>query len=148
MLDATRIPLQLSFVYGPTITVEIKPKQGFYQTHPGINVPYCNNCILQVFFALFTIRSYFKIEKWRSAAFDAMYDFCPLELYSGNRTRMCLTIDSLIRDPHRNLRIFVDGNVIHDEISILPRTDLDNLLFPGAVKADVDTLISAVIFNN
>lgn len=73
-----------------------------------------------------------------------MYDFCPLELYSGDRTRMCLTIDSLIRDPHRNLRIFIDGNVVHDEISVVPRTELDNLLFPGAIKADVDTLISAV----
>lgn len=48
MLDATRIPRQLSFVYGSTITLEIKPKQGFYQKHPGIDVPYCNNCILQV----------------------------------------------------------------------------------------------------
>lgn len=50
MMDATRIPKCLSPRYfGPTITVEIKPKQGFMQNHPGINVPYCNNCILQVF---------------------------------------------------------------------------------------------------
>lgn len=48
MADATRIPRHLSFVYGPTITIEIKPKQGFYQTHPGIDLPFCNNCILQV----------------------------------------------------------------------------------------------------
>lgn len=50
MMDATRIPKCLSPRYfGPTITVEIKPKQGFMQNHPGINVPYCNNCVLQVF---------------------------------------------------------------------------------------------------
>jgi hypothetical protein len=28
MPDATRIPRQLSYVIGPTITLEIKPKQG------------------------------------------------------------------------------------------------------------------------
>lgn len=48
MADATRIPCQLSFVYGPTITVELKPKQGFFQKHPDVDVPFCNNCILQV----------------------------------------------------------------------------------------------------
>lgn len=44
-----------------------------------------------------------------------MYDFCPLELYSGSRSKMHKALDSLIHDPHRNLRIFVDGEVIHDD---------------------------------
>lgn len=48
MLDATRIPRLVPYVYGPTITIEIKPKQGFYQSHPGVDVSFCNNCILQV----------------------------------------------------------------------------------------------------
>lgn len=51
MPDATRIPKRIFnslVMYGPTITVEIKPKQGFYQKHPNIDIPYCNNCILQV----------------------------------------------------------------------------------------------------
>lgn len=48
MLDVTRIPKRISFTSGPTITFEIKPKQGFYQKHPGIGLQYCNNCILQV----------------------------------------------------------------------------------------------------
>uniref|UniRef100_A0A915E299 Inositol-pentakisphosphate 2-kinase n=1 Tax=Ditylenchus dipsaci TaxID=166011 RepID=A0A915E299_9BILA len=91
---------------------------------------FCNNCILQ-------------LEKCKSAAFEAMYDFCPLELYSGERHRMHSSIDSLIRDPHRNLRIFVDGNCVHDELSVLPREDLKTILFPGA-PADVDTLISVI----
>ena len=47
MPDATRIPKRLPSV-GPTITFEIKPKQGFYQLHSGISLPFCNNCILQV----------------------------------------------------------------------------------------------------
>lgn len=48
MLDVTRIPHLFAFVYSPTITFEIKPKQGFFQSHPGIDIPFCNNCILQV----------------------------------------------------------------------------------------------------
>ncbi|KAH7715649.1 Protein Y17G7B.13 [Aphelenchoides avenae] len=130
MPDATRIPKRIPAMYGPTITVEIKPKQGFSQTHPGVDVPFCNNCILQ-------------IEKWKSAAFEHMYDFCPLELYSGDRDRMASAIDSLIRDPHRNLRIFVDGNVVHDDESTLPREELEQVMFPGT-QADTNTLTSAL----
>lgn len=49
MPDATRIPKRLSNIPGPTITVELKPKQGFLQQHPGFgDVPYCNNCVLQI----------------------------------------------------------------------------------------------------
>ncbi|KAI1722735.1 inositol-pentakisphosphate 2-kinase domain-containing protein [Ditylenchus destructor] len=85
----------------------------------------------------------FAIEKWRSAAFDTMYDFCPLDLYSGERDRMRGSIRSLIHDPHRNLRIFVDGDVVHDEDSQLNRSQLNAVLFPHAA-ADVDTFISVV----
>jgi hypothetical protein len=130
MPDATRIPKRMMAMYGPTITVEIKPKQGFFQTHPGVDVPFCNNCILQ-------------IEKWKSAAFEQMYDFCPLALYSGERQRMSAALDSLLRDPHRNLRVFMDGDVIHDEESVRTRTELDSLLF-SETNANVDTLISTL----
>ncbi|VDN34531.1 unnamed protein product, partial [Cylicostephanus goldi] len=55
MLDATRIPKHLISYIGPTITVEIKPKQGFYQNHLSMDIPYCNNCILQQHFLPFTM---------------------------------------------------------------------------------------------
>uniref|UniRef100_A0A0K0FJW8 Inositol-pentakisphosphate 2-kinase n=1 Tax=Strongyloides venezuelensis TaxID=75913 RepID=A0A0K0FJW8_STRVS len=123
MLDATEIYvnnfstntlLQNSMLQSPTITFEIKPKQGFYQNHFNIancdtslnaslsNVyfPYCNNCVLQ-------------LEKWKSQAFAKMYDFCPLDLYSGDKKRMTKAIESLIDDPHRNMRIFKNGIEIH-----------------------------------
>lgn len=52
MPDATRIPKRLSNTYGQTITIELKPKQGFYQEHAGIVLPnskkYCQNCVLQI----------------------------------------------------------------------------------------------------
>ncbi|KAI6242735.1 Inositol-pentakisphosphate 2-kinase [Aphelenchoides fujianensis] len=130
MLDVTRIPKRISNTFGPTITFEIKPKQGFYQKHPGIGLQYCNNCILQ-------------LEKWNSAAFEKMYDFCPLELYSGDLPRMFAALGSLIADPHRNLRIFLDGNPIHDEEAVLSRPELESLLFPNST-VQIDSLIKAL----
>uniref|UniRef100_A0A7E4V5C9 Inositol-pentakisphosphate 2-kinase n=1 Tax=Panagrellus redivivus TaxID=6233 RepID=A0A7E4V5C9_PANRE len=50
MPDATCIPQrgELSDALGPTITVELKPKQGFFQMHEGVDVPFCNNCVMQI----------------------------------------------------------------------------------------------------
>ncbi|KAI6196942.1 Inositol-pentakisphosphate 2-kinase [Aphelenchoides besseyi] len=130
MSDVTRIPKRISNTFGPTITIEIKPKQGFFQKHPGIEVPYCNNCILQ-------------IEKCHSAAFDQMYDFCPLELYSGNYSRMFNAMSSLIDNPHRNLRIFLDGDPVHDDETVLTRSELEALISPNS-SIQVDLLIKAL----
>ncbi|PAV62475.1 hypothetical protein WR25_08592 isoform A [Diploscapter pachys] len=116
MLDATRIPKELPEYVGPTITVEIKPKQGFFQTHPTINVPFCNNCILQM-------------EKCQSDTFKQMYDFCPLQLFSGDFGRMRHALQSLIHIPHRNLRLFVDGNLIHYDEKTLEWGELNRALF-------------------
>ncbi|KHN87952.1 Inositol-pentakisphosphate 2-kinase [Toxocara canis] len=106
MIDATCMPKcnESSRCYGPTITFEIKPKQGFFQSHPDVRVPYCNNCILQ-------------LEKCYSDAFEQMYDFCPLDLFSGDLRRMRCALNALVAVPHHNLRVFVDGTVVHsDEI--------------------------------
>lgn len=131
MVDATRIPKCLSSQYfGPTITVEIKPKQGFMQKHPGINLPYCNNCILQ-------------LEKCHSDAFEQMYDFCPLDLFSGELERMRKALNSLFAVPHRNLRIFLDGTVIHSDEQQLAGEQLRQTLFhDGSVS--IEQLINAL----
>lgn len=73
-----------------------------------------------------------------------MYDFCPLELFSGNLIRMRASIESLIKDPHRNLRIFVDGNVVHEENEILSRDQLNAICFPNHLSANIDVLVTAV----
>jgi len=130
MPDATCIPKRISSMFGPTITVELKPKQGFFQQHPGISVPFCNNCVLQ-------------IEKWKSAAYEKMYDFCPLDLYSGDFGRMKKAISSLIHDPHRNLRIFLNGNTIHSDEDVLSEDKLTKILFPDT-NGDVESLTTAI----
>lgn len=92
------------------------------------------------------LTSKLQIEKWKSADFTSMYDFCPLSLFSGNRARMYSALYSLICDPHRNLRIFVDGNVVHDEFSNLGQEELVKLLFPTIPNAGIQTFITAVCF--
>ena len=72
-----------------------------------------------------------------------MYDFCPLDLYSGNFTRMKAAISSLIHDPHRNLRIFRNGNTVHSDESVLSESKLNELLFPDE-NADIDILATAL----
>uniref|UniRef100_A0A0N5B0S9 Inositol-pentakisphosphate 2-kinase n=1 Tax=Syphacia muris TaxID=451379 RepID=A0A0N5B0S9_9BILA len=117
MPDATEIPKHLRLhCSGSTVTVEIKPKQGFFQKNCGINIPYCNNCVLQ-------------LEKCSSDAFDRMYDYCPLDLFSGDLERMLRAIRSLIIVPHRNLRIFLDGTVIHSDEIPLELEQLEQILF-------------------
>uniref|UniRef100_A0A915PEY7 Inositol-pentakisphosphate 2-kinase n=1 Tax=Meloidogyne floridensis TaxID=298350 RepID=A0A915PEY7_9BILA len=120
MPDATRIP-RLNAHW-------------FFQSHPGVDVPFCNNCILQ-------------IEKWKSASFSSMYDYCPLALYSGERSKMEYALASLIYDPHRNLRIFVDGNSVHDDSDSPKNFDekiLSDLIFPGTPNANIQIFIKIV----
>ncbi|CAD5215667.1 unnamed protein product [Bursaphelenchus xylophilus] len=136
MPDATRMPKKIFsnlVMYGPTLTVEIKPKQGFYQKHHGVNLPFCNNCILQ-------------LEKTQSKEFCRMYDFCPLELYSGEFPRMMDALISLFKNPHRNLRLFRDGDCVYDDqsdFSDLRR--LDNQIFPGQNNS-INLLLSLLCY--
>jgi hypothetical protein len=74
-----------------------------------------------------------------------MYDFCPLDLFSGDLHRMSQAIESLIADPHRNLRVFLDGTPVHDEESVLNRSELEPLLFPNS-PVQLNLLVKAVGF--
>ncbi|CAA19460.2 Inositol-pentakisphosphate 2-kinase [Caenorhabditis elegans] len=132
MLDATQLPMTvMDSGHSSTITVEIKPKQGFFQRHPNVDVPHCNNCILQ-------------IEKsCGQSHFSEMYDFCPLDLFSGNYCRMQKAIHSLFLVPHRNLRIFVDGNQVHSDEKPLEEKMISEILFPRH-DATSEDLISAL----
>jgi hypothetical protein len=59
---------------------------------------------------------------------------------------MHASLNSLLRDPHRNLRIFIDSNAVHDESSNLSPDELNRLLFPGnPTSANIQTFISAVL---
>nr|CAD2179119.1 unnamed protein product [Meloidogyne enterolobii] len=76
-----------------------------------------------------------------------MYDYCPLALYSGERSKMEYALASLIYDPHRNLRIFVDGNSVHDDSDSPKNFDekiLSDLIFPGTPNANIQIFIKII----
>lgn len=88
-----------------------------------------------------------QLEKCHSAAFDQMYDFCPLDLFSGDLRRMRKALNSLISVPHRNLRIFLDGTVIHSDEILLADEELRQKLSCDA-SVSVEQLITAVSMSN
>lgn len=87
------------------------------------------------------------MEKCCSDAFEQMYDFCPLDLFSGDLERMRKAITSLIIVPHRNLRIFLDGTVIHSDELPLEIGQLKETLFSdGSVTVEQLTTAASFLF--
>lgn len=96
-----------SFV-GPTISVEIKPKQGFLPIYKfamkqsTINEPMISelrNC------CLYGSTQMLKLQRGRIRKAS---EYCPINLFSGCPARMRLALESLISNPQNNFRIFKD----------------------------------------
>ena len=85
---------------GPVLAVEIKPKKGFVSSSNSL----CEFCLKQR-------------EKVRAGQAKTESKYCPLDLFSGSRDRMTAAVRNLLENPQNNLRIFKDGNLLHDEIS-------------------------------
>ena len=99
---------------GPVLAVEIKPKQGFI--HPQRQgEKFCNFCLKQIF----------KSKNGEDGAVKSKY--CPLDLFSGDQSRMETAIQNLMSTPKNNLRIFKDGITLHDENSA-ENSDCDNFI--------------------
>ena len=99
---------------GPVLAVEIKPKQGFI--HPQRQgEKFCNFCLKQIF----------KSKNGEDGAVISKY--CPLDLFSGDQSRMETAIQNLMSTPKNNLRIFKDGITLHDENSA-ENSDCDNFI--------------------
>ncbi|KAI8324701.1 DUF941-domain-containing protein [Martensiomyces pterosporus] len=88
--------------HAQTVTVELKPKWGFLPTsrhiskHSAVKLRVCRYCMHQ----------YLKHDGERVS------QFCPLDLFSGNRSRILHALDCLSASPQNNLRIFVNGHSI------------------------------------
>lgn len=92
---------------GPTISVEIKPKQGFLPIHrlvmkSSINDQFSykmKNC------CLYGSNQYLKLSRGRISQTSK---YCPINLFSGCPLRMRFALEELIHNPQNNLRIFKD----------------------------------------
>ncbi|KAG9508835.1 Inositol-pentakisphosphate 2-kinase, partial [Fragariocoptes setiger] len=88
---------------GPTISVEIKPKQGFLP----ITMPDANNST-----CIYGMTQYLKLAKGRITRIS---QYCPLDLFSGCPERMRQALRSLIHTPQNNFRIFRDLTLVYGE---------------------------------
>lgn len=80
--------------------IEIKPKQGY--------TPECDKKTL----CSYCLHQFYKLSK---GLIQKQSDYCPLDLYSGNKQRMQKAINALIANPQNNLKIFKNGNLIYQE---------------------------------
>ncbi|XP_064106038.1 uncharacterized protein LOC135215386 isoform X2 [Macrobrachium nipponense] len=85
------------------ICIEIKPKQGFIDTSTP-ELPLCRYCVKQ----------HIKVGK---DADHATSCYCPLDLFSGNLTRMRKAVDGLFESPQNNFKVFLDGEPVENCLS-------------------------------
>lgn len=86
---------------GSTYCVEIKPKQGWVYPADRRH-PKCTYCLNQ----------YLKIKKKRVLRLSK---YCPLDLFSGERSRMKRALRNLLITPQNNLKIFQNGKLIYSD---------------------------------
>lgn len=99
---------------GPTISIEIKPKQGFLPVHrvvmrsstndqPGYKLR--DSC-------LYSSYQYLKLHNGR---IERKSDYCPIDLFSGCPVRMKIALGELMRNPQNNFRIFKNRALAYDD---------------------------------
>lgn len=85
----------------PTYCIEIKPKQGW--VYPADrHHPKCTYCLNQ-------------FVKFKKKRISRKSEYCPLDLFSGNLSRMKKAIRNLIITPQNNLKIFKNGDVVYSD---------------------------------
>jgi len=92
---------------GPTISVEIKPKQGFLPIYRHLMKPSDNDNLASILrsYCLYGSTQYLKLARGR---INQPSNYCPLNLFSGCPVRMKYALEELIKNPQNNLRIFED----------------------------------------
>ncbi|XP_027621322.1 inositol-pentakisphosphate 2-kinase [Tupaia chinensis] len=102
--NLTRLQTYRVAEHRPTLCVEIKPKCGFIPfssdvTHE-MKHKVCRYCMHQ----------HLKVAtgKWKQIS-----QYCPLDLYSGNKQRMHFALKSLLQEAQNNLKIFKNGELIY-----------------------------------
>ncbi|XP_064823496.1 inositol-pentakisphosphate 2-kinase [Oncorhynchus masou masou] len=103
----------------PPLCIEIKPKCGFLPSSRYVTKE-IKNLVCR-----FCMHQHFKLAhgKWKRLS-----QYCPLDLFSGNKQRMSLAIKHLIEEPQNNFKIFKGGECIYsckDDADVLQ--DLDEL---------------------
>lgn len=93
----------------PTFSLEIKPKWGFLPHSPFIDEKnsvkrsVCRYCMMQ-------------LHKAKNNDGAMASRFCPLDIYSGNKARVCRAICHLIKNPQNNFRVAWKDTRVHQAL--------------------------------
>ncbi|XP_022821890.1 inositol-pentakisphosphate 2-kinase isoform X1 [Spodoptera litura] len=92
--------------------IEIKPKEGFISSSLR-KYSTCYYCLKQHL-------------KLQTGAIRLTSKYCPLDLFSGERERMKLSLSNMINNAQNNFKIFKNGLLVYNEKS--EQSDFDNIL--------------------
>ncbi|XP_061075062.1 inositol-pentakisphosphate 2-kinase [Conger conger] len=102
--NLTQMPSCHISQHRPPLCIEIKPKCGFlpFSRHVSKEIKHkvCRFCMHQHF-------------KLANGEWKRMSRYCPLDLFSGNKQRMCFAIKHLLQEPQNNFKIFKNGELIY-----------------------------------
>jgi hypothetical protein len=85
---------------GPTFSIEIKPKQGWHSLKATCSVDLCHRCLKQH-------------AKLYQGNIDSISEYCPLDLFSGDKSRMKRAIFDLCENPCNRFKLFKDGDIVY-----------------------------------
>ena len=120
MDDLCTLPTQLTRLLGsqdlcgPTISIEIKPKQGFLPIHRLMMKSSTNDQLASSLkdSCLYGLTQNLKLARGR---IQETSQYCPVNLFSGCPIKMRNALEGLMRNPQNNLRIFKDLVIAYDE---------------------------------
>lgn len=129
MDDLCALPSQLTEqihpedLCGPTISVEIKPKQGFLPIHRSVMKSSTNDRLANRMknSCLYGSTQYLKLARGRIRETS---NYCPINLFSGCPIKMRIALEELINNPQNNLRIFKDLVLAYDECNQLKLSNI------------------------
>uniref|UniRef100_A0AA85K6U7 Inositol-pentakisphosphate 2-kinase n=1 Tax=Trichobilharzia regenti TaxID=157069 RepID=A0AA85K6U7_TRIRE len=105
--DATQMSSNLAeYAFGPTLSVEIKPKFGAIPLWPATGIVN----IVKNSASLFCLRQQHssKRSRWKE-----MSTYCPCDLFSGDRDRLVRGLSALMTTPQNNFRVYLDSHPIY-----------------------------------
>ncbi|XP_028176157.1 inositol-pentakisphosphate 2-kinase-like isoform X1 [Ostrinia furnacalis] len=117
--------------------IEIKPKEGFIPSTLK-NSSKCFYCLKQ----------YVKLNKGQ---IDSISEYCPLDLFSGNKERMKSALLSLMDNPQNNFKFFRNEVLVFNETSSVK--DLDEIMkdilpFSNSTHLFIDFVIAILLSSN
>lgn len=92
--------------------IEIKPKEGFMSA-----------CFKEYSKCYYCLKQFLKLQQREICKLS---EYCPLDLFSGNKDRMKQALICLIDNPQNNFKVFRNGILIYDQKS--QRENFDNIL--------------------